>query len=534
MNHRFVTTALGKLLLVLAAVIVIPGSIALFETAGLPLAERIRDVRLFGFILVAASSLVVGSILVLLPRRPLRGNAVREGFAIVTFGWIVLTLFGCIPLFLYLLQQAPGIGPAIVLRSFSDAYFEIMSGFTTTGATILTDIEVLPKGILFWRSMTHWLGGMGIVTLVLSIFPAYGISAYQMFRGEVPGPMTERLRPSLAQTAKILWGVYALLTLAETALLIFGGMTTFEAFCHAFGTMATGGFSTRNASIAAYNSDYIDWVIVVFMFFAGMNFMLHYRVLFAGDLSCLRADREFRFYVSVLLCAIVVTTIVLQIRGIASPEQAAQSFRHTPLSPSAMAARTAQEGEKVSGLYSTIRYAAFQVVSMTTTTGYTTADFDLWPNAIRFILVLVMFFGGCAGSTGGGIKMIRIMVVLKSAWREVRTMVQPLLIAPVKIAGRALEEKQVANIVAFFVLFLVLFVLFSWLMSFYIADYTTAVSSVISTICNIGPGLSGIGATENYAWIPVPGKWILVACMLLGRLEVYTVLVALSPTSWKK
>ncbi|MBD3317713.1 MAG: TrkH family potassium uptake protein [Chitinivibrionales bacterium] len=375
---------------------------------------------------------------------------------------------------------------------------------------------------------------MGIVTLALAIFPAFGITAYQMFRGEVPGPTAERLKPGLTETAKILWGVYAVLTLAETLLLFLGGMSLFESFCQAFGTMATGGFSTRNASIAAFNSDYIDWVIIVFMFFAGMNFMIHYRVLFSGSFRVVRTNREFHFYALVIGAAIVATVALLMAEGLTDRELAAGSFRYTPLSEQALNEKLVEEGSKIAGVYGIVRHAAFQVISLTTTTGFATADFDVWPNALRIMLVVLMFFGGSAGSTGGGIKMVRIMVVLKTAWREVRTMIQPRLIAPVKIAGRALEEKQVANITGFFVLFIVLFVMFTLVMSLIIADFTTAVTSVVATICNIGPGLSGIGATENYSWIPLSGKWILTACMLLGRLEVYTVIIAFAPISWRR
>ncbi len=534
MNNRFVLYSIGKLLQVLAIVMLIPTGIAIWEIGEFS-PGIYRDPRLLGFIVAVIVSLSIGTVLILLPKREMEGNAVREGFAIVTFGWIILALVGCIPLWVFLAVNPDTGGLRNGLFAlFTDAYFEIMSGFTTTGATILTDIEILPKGILFWRSMTHWLGGMGIVTLGLAIFPAVGITAYQMFRGEVPGPSAERIRPRLAQTATILWGVYALLTLAETVLLWFSGMTFFDSLCHAFGTMATGGFSTKNASIAAYDSACIDWVIIVFMFLAGVNFMLHYRIIFHGDFRVLKTDREFRFYALVILGAIVFSTVVLQLRGPVTPEQVSQSFRSEPLTEQEVDEKIETEQSKIESLGASVRYATFQVISLTTTTGYGTADYDVWPTALRFGLVILMFFGGCAGSTGGGIKMIRIMVIIRSAWREVLTMIQPKLIAPVKIAGKALEEKQIANIIGFFSLFILLFAFFSIVMSLIIPDFITAVTSVVATMCNIGPGLSGIGATENYGWIPVIGKWVLVVCMLLGRLEIYTVLIAFSPSAWRK
>ena len=534
MNKKIIIFALGRLLEILSYFLMIPALIALFEVSSKDVAGLIFDPRISGFIIAMATSFICGNILKRLGARELTGTGIKEGFAIVTFGWFFLTLFGSIPLMFYFLSQAEIVTAGEVIRAFTDSYFEIMSGFTTTGATIMTNIEALPQGILFWRSLTHWLGGMGIITLALAILPAFGIAGYQMFRGEVPGPTAERLKPRLAQTAKILWGTYVLLTLIETVLLKIGGMTVFDALCHSFGTMATGGFSTKAASIGAYNSAYIEWVIIAFMFFAGMNFVIHYRVLFARKFDLLKKNSELHFYAAVILIAVVLSTVVLQTGGIASKEEAGRSFRSQSLTEEALTEKMAIEETKINSFSNTLRHAAFQVVSITTTTGYCTADFDVWPNFIRYMLVILMFFGGCAGSTGGGIKMIRIMVVIKSSLREIKTVIQPRLIAPVKIAKKTIEEKQVANIVGFIALFIGFFLVFSLIMSFLIGDFTTSFTTVAATMCNIGPGLSGIGAAENYAWIPIPGKWVLVFCMLLGRLEIYTVLIALSPVSWKK
>ena len=534
MNKRFITYSIGKLLEILGLVMLVPAGIAFFEISSKTFPAVLLDHRIIGFTVAIAGAFVAGELCKLIGTREIEGNGIRDGFAIVTFGWLVLTFFGAIPLMFHFITQAGAITFQTVTVAFTDSYFEIMSGFTTTGATILTDIEVLPRGLLFWRSLTHWLGGMGMVTLALAILPAFGIAGYQMFRGEVPGPTAERLRPRLAQTAKILWGAYALLTLAEAVLLKFGGMSVFDALCHSFGTMATGGFSTRNNSIAAYNSAYIDWVIIVFMFFAGMNFVIHYRVLFARKLDLIKNNREFHFYTGVLLVAIIIGVVVLQTSGIAPEDQIARSFREHPLTPRELTRTMAAESTKVGSLPDTLRQVSFQVVSITTTTGYVTADSDMWPNLIRFMLVVLMFFGGCAGSTGGGMKMIRMMTAIKTAWREVRTIIQPRIVLPLKIGGAAMEEKRVSNIVGFIVLFFTCFVIFSGIMSFFIGDFTTAVTSVVATMCNIGPGLSGVGATQNYAWIPLPGKWVLTLCMLLGRLEIYTVLIALSPVSWRK
>jgi len=534
MNKNFIIFSVGKLLEILAFILLIPAGIALLEIPAKAIPGIFIDHRIMGFIVAIVSAFICGTLLKLLGDKKLTGTGIREGFAIVTFGWVILTFFGAIPLFVYFLSRVDSLTASTVLRAFTDSYFEIMSGFTTTGATVISDVEILPRGILFWRSMTHWLGGMGIVTLALSIFPAFGVASYQMFRGEVPGPTSERLKPRLAQTAKILWGVYALLTLVEALLLKFGGMTVFDSLCHAFGTMATGGFSTKNTSIAYYNSAYIDWVVIIFMFFAGMNFIIHYQVLFARKWTLVKNNREFHFYTAVLVMAVLISAVVLQTRGIAPENQIAASFRSRALSQNDLAAKIHTEGSRIQNPLDTLRYAAFQIVSITTTTGYSTADSDMWPNFIRFLLVVLMFFGGCAGSTGGGIKMTRMMVGIKTAWREVKTLIQPRLILPIKIGGKELKEKQVSNIMGFIALFLGCFVVLSAVMSFFIEDFTTAITSVVATMCNIGPGLSGIGATENYAWIPLGGKWVLAVCMLLGRLEIYTVLIALAPISWKR
>jgi len=533
-NKKFIVFSVGTLLELLGFILIIPASIAFFEIPSRIFPEVFLDYRLLGFIIAIPASLLCGFFLKVIGEEKLSGTGIREGFAIVTFGWFLLTLFGAIPLFVYFLSQVQAITGSVVLRAFTDSYFEIMSGFTTTGATILTDIEIVPQGILFWRSLTHWLGGMGIITLALAILPAFGIASYQMFRGEVPGPTAEHLKPRLAQTAKILWGVYALLTLAETALLKFGGMTLFDALCHSFGTMATGGFSTKNGSIGSYDSAFIHWVITIFMFFAGMNFIIHYQVFIARKFNLVKKNREFHFYLMVVLIAVAISALTLNMRGIAPKEDIVRSFRSQPLSEEALVKKIAIEEAKISSPGSTLRHAVFQTVSIITTTGYCVADFDVWPNLIRFMLVVIMFFGGCAGSTGGGIKMIRIMVTIKAALREVKTTIQPRLILPVKIGGTAIGEKQISYIIGFVALFLGLFVIFSAVMSFLIADFTTAITTVAATMCNIGPGLSGIGATENYAWIPISGKWVLALCMLLGRLEIYTVFIAFSPLSWKK
>ncbi len=266
-----------------------------------------------------------------------------------------------------------------------------MSGFTTTGSTVLTDIEALPRGLLFWRALTHWLGGMGIITLALAIFPAMGVGGYQMFRGEVPGPSADRLRPRLRETAAILWGVYILLTGLMTLLLMLGGMNLFEGLCHAFATLATGGFSTRNASVGAFGSAYIDWVVTLFMFLAGTNFLIHYQVIFRRNWSALRRNREFHFYLGTVVLVTLVFTMILWLGGLPDASESATHFQVEAPGAGAHAAHVAAEAEKVVKLPDALRVAAFQVVAIVTTTGFGTADFDIWPRTLGLILVVLMF-----------------------------------------------------------------------------------------------------------------------------------------------
>ncbi len=415
----------------------------------------------------------------------------REGFAIVVFGWTALTFFGALP---FVVSGA--------IPSFTDAFFETMSGFSTTGATILRDIEAMPHGLLFWRSMTHWLGGMGIVVLSLAILPLLGVGGMQLYKAEVPGPTKDRLSPRIAETAKILWGVYLLLSAVETGLLMLGGMSLFDALCHTFGSMATGGFSTKNASIAHYNSLYIEWVLILFMFLAGTNFSLHYRFL-RGKRDAYHKDREFRFYfIFTLACILLVAFIVFFSRA--------------------------------TGVGTSLQSAAFQVVSMMTTTGFASDDFELWNPAGQLIMIFLMFIGGCAGSTGGSIKIIRIMLVLKHGITEVKKLLHPNAFIPVRLGGRVVPADVVTNILAFFIIYILIFVAGSVCMALLGLDTVSAFSSVAATLGNVGPGLGMVGPMDNYAQVPQLGKWLLSLLMLLGRLELYTVIVIFIPDFWKK
>ncbi|MEM7262124.1 MAG: TrkH family potassium uptake protein [Planctomycetota bacterium] len=444
----------------------------------------------------------------------------REGFAIVALGWTILSAFAALPFYL-----APNGIP-----SYLDAYFETMSGFSTTGASILTDIEALPKGLLFWRSMTHWLGGMGIVVLTVAILPFLGAGGYQIFRAEVPGPTADKLKPRIAQTAKILWSVYLALTLIEIGLLL-PVMSWYDATCHAFGTLATGGFSTLNGSVADYSSVYVDTVMTIFMILAGANFVLHFRFATGHGFSHL-INAEFRVYFGIIIVGALVITGFLYLSEF--PDKA-----------------VGVNEAKYESWGSCFRYAIFQVSAIVTTTGFVTADFDAWPNPCRAILALLMVFGGCAGSTGGGVKVIRILVLVKYGVREVHRLIRPHEVAPVKVGGENIEREVVARVMGFMSLYLVLFFLAVMTMSIILhfqpmlenantlrpdQDRTmiTSFGSVLATFGNVGPGFADVGPVENFAGVPSLGKALLILCMLMGRLEIYAVIVLFVPLMWRR
>ncbi|MBC8147341.1 MAG: TrkH family potassium uptake protein [Bacteroidetes bacterium] len=432
-----------------------------------------------------------GGILWFLTRKNKNKNlGKREGYVIVTSAWIIISLFGALP---FVINGA--------ITSYTNAFFETMSGFTTTGASILNNIESVPKGLLFWRSLTHWIGGMGIIVLSLAILPILGIGGMQLFVAEVPGPTPDKLHPRVTGTAKRLWGIYILLTFVETIFLIFGGMDLFESLCHSFGTMATGGFSTRNSSIMGF-SPYIQYVITIFMILAGTNFTLHYLALM-GKFEKLRKNEEFHFFLWLLFIATIIITVSMIV------------LRNTPIEQA-------------------FRDSLFQVVSIVTTTGFTTSNYLLWPNYTWLLIFLLMFTGGCAGSTGGGIKAMRQLLLFKSSAVQLKRLIHPRAFIAVKFNGKSVSQEIILNILAFFLFYMMIFAFGTFVMSFLGLDFKSAIGSVIASLGNIGPGIGSVGPTGNYANIPVFGKWFLSFLMLLGRLELFTVLVILTPAFWKK
>ncbi len=415
----------------------------------------------------------------------------REGMAIVFFGWTAMGLFGALPFYF--------IGEGV---SFTEAFFESVSGFTTTGASIFTNIERHAEGILFWRSFIQWLGGMGIIVLSLAVLPLLKVGGMQLYKAEVPTPVPDKLKPRIQETAVTLWKVYILFTLLQILLLMAGGMNLYEAVCHTFTTMPTGGFSTKNASIAHYNNAYFDTVFILFMLMAGINFSLHYQMLMGKPLAIWR-DAEARFFL--FLALLLVLLVSWNIYG---------EIYHT--------------------IGAAIRYGTFQVVSILTTTGFATADYETWPAMSQVILFLCMFIGASAGSTGGGIKCLRIMIMFKYCTRELFLLVHPRSITHIKISGKPVPEEIIRSVIGFLALYIGLFAVCTVILSGLGVDFMTSLTAVASCIGNIGPGFGMVGPAENYAAIPVLGKWLLIWCMLLGRLEIYTVIILLAPEFWRK
>ena len=477
-----------------ASVMHIQGMLLIFLSVAMllpiPFSLYYEDRSWVALLLSAGITFVVGGLLFLTTRygRDLR---TKEGFAVVSFGWIFLSLFGCLP---FLFSGA--------IPSVTDAFFETMSGFTTTGATILPDIESLPHGILFWRSLTHWIGGMGIIVLSLAILPFLGVGGMQLFKAEVPGPTADRLTPRIAETAKILWGVYVVLSGVEVILLLIGGMSFFDALCHTFGTIGTAGYSTRNASIGSFDSAYIDYVIIFFMIVAATNFSLHYRFI-KGDRRAYIRNKEFLFFLSVIGLA----TLIIGV------DTYFNQYGNVP---------------------ETVRFTLFQVVAIGTTTGFSTADYEQWSVTSQFVLFILMLFGGCAGSTVGGIKLIRVMVLVKFVYSEIARLLHPHAVVPVRIGNNVIPREVVTNVLGFLGLFVVVFALGLIVMSSMGLDIPTSLGVVVATLCNIGPGLGDVGPTDNYSAIPAVGKWILASFMLMGRLELFTVIILLSPFYWQK
>jgi len=419
------------------------------------------------------------------------GLYVRDGFAIVAIGWILVSFFGSLPFYF-----------SGVIPSFVDCFFEASSGFSTTGASILKQIEGLPQAILFWRSFTHWVGGMGVLVLTMAILPSAGTGALQIMKAESPGPSPGKLVPKVKETAKILYGIYLLITIIEIILLKVAGMSLFDAFVHTFGTVGTGGFSNMNLSVGAYNNVYIEMIITFFMFLCGANFALYYGML-KGNFKGFFKNGEFKIYSLIVITSIVLITFNIY-------------------------------GTMYKGAGQAIRYSAFQVVSVITTTGYATADFNIWPSFSKIILFFLMFIGGCAGSTAGGIKTIRFMILFKAAKRDLLKIIHPRAIYHVRVGGKAISEKTLSEVLGFFFMYMMIFCAAILIVSIEGKDIVTTITSVATTLGNVGPGLGMIGPRGNFSGFTDLSKMVFSFCMIVGRLEIYPILLLVFPAFWKK
>lgn len=479
MNYKVITYILGWVLKIEAACMLLPliFSAVYYETSSV-----------YAFVICASVCMAVGTLLTL--KQPENKSMYsREGYVTVALSWITISIFGAFP---FVLSGS--------IPNYIDALFETASGFTTTGASILTDVEVLPKGILLWRSLTHWLGGMGVLVFLVAILPLSGSNNFHLVKAESPGPSVSKLVPKIKSTAKLLYVIYIVFTVCEAVLLLFGGLSLFESLALTFGTVGTGGFAILNSGLAEY-SPYVQIVITVFMFMCGIDFSLYHLIYLKKAKSLLNSD-ELKAYVSIIF--ISVALIFINCRTL------------------------------FTGIGEGLRHVFFQVVSLMTSTGYSTTDFDLWPQFSKTILIILMFIGACAGSTGGGIKMSRILILLKSIVKEVKIGAHPKSTMKIKMNGRVVEHETVRAVNVFIAAYFSIFAASLLIISIDNFDFTTCFSSVVTTLGNMGPGFSLVGPTRNFSIYSPISKIVLTLNMMIGRLEIFPILILFSPYTWKK
>ena len=486
LNLKIIFHLLGLLLVVNAGFMFLSALVSYFYKDGV-----VIDMFYAGFI-----TLVIGGTAFLVTRNHRKEIQKREGYLIVTLGWISMSLIGTLP---YLITGA--------IPGFTNAFFETMSGYTTTGASILSDIESLPEGVLFWRSITHWIGGMGIIVLAIAILPLLGIGGMQLFSAEAPGPGGDKLHPRIADTAKRLWVIYVAYTLVETLLLKLAGMSFFDAINHSLSTLSTGGFSTKNASIAYWNDQpIIQYIIAFFMFLAGTNFVLSY-FAFKTNFSKVLQDDEFKWYCYCIISFSVIAALLVYFKA---------DFSLSTVDHPMVWGR----------LESAFRHGVFQVLAIVTTTGFVTADYTAWTTFLTVFFFGLMFLGGSAGSTAGGIKIVRHLIMIKNGILEFKRTLHPNAILPVRYKNKAVSQPIVYNILGFFILYMLSFIMgvlvFSWLG----LDFKTALGGAASTLGDLGP-------VNNYGALPAAAKWWASFLMLIGRLELFTVLILLTPFFWR-
>ena len=456
---------------------------------------------------ISASAMLVifcGLLMMFFTRNHKKEIRARESYLIVSLGWLLLSLSGSLP---YILSEA--------IPSFTNAFFETVSGYTTTGATILTDIEVIPRGILLWRSLTHWIGGMGIIVLAVAVLPMLGIGGMQLFSAESPGPSADKLKPRVADTAKRLWLIYFGYTVLQAVLLKWAGMNLFDAVNHSLSTMATGGFSTRNVSAAFWNDQpLIQYILIVFMFLAGMNFVLSYYG-FKGRFGKILRDDEFRWYTGFILLFSVVTALSIYFTA----DLELSSIDHPQVWGRAEAS---------------IRHALFMVLSIITTTGYVSADYTLWAPLASALFFGLLFLGGSAGSTSGGVKVMRHLVMIRNGIMQFKRALHPSAVLPVRLNGRAIPKEIVFNVLGFFILYLLSFILGGLVLAALGLDLITALSGAATSLGNVGPAFGSMGPVNNFYGLPAAGKWWCSFLMIIGRLELFTFLILFTPYFWRK
>ncbi|MCH5210126.1 MAG: TrkH family potassium uptake protein [Oscillospiraceae bacterium] len=479
MNFRMIAYSIGRILTVIAATMLFPLFISLYYKEGIAVSYLIP--------IIISIALGAG---VSLKSPKHKELFIREGMVIVALSWIAISLVGALPF--YISKAIP---------SFIDCFFETVSGFTTTGSTILTDVESMSRSLLFWRSFTHWLGGMGVLVFTMAIFSAKDTRTTYMMRAEMPGPVVGKIASKWQFSLRILYMIYIALTVIEIIFLSFGGMPLFDSVVHAFGTAGTGGFGIKNDSIGFYNSAYIDYVIAIFMMLFGLNFNVYY-LLLIRKFAQIKGNDEAKWYLGIMVGASLI--IALNIMPV----------YHT--------------------FANSFRYSFFQVSSIMTTTGYSTADFITWPMLSQIILVLLMIVGACAGSTGGGIKVIRIIILLKAALHSIKKAASPRRVFSVKADGKSVENTVVHGVLAYFVIYMIFMGLSILIISLDNKDFATTVTSVIATMNNIGPGLASVGPAGNFSEFSVLSKLVMSVGMLAGRLEFYPILVLFFPSLWKR
>lgn len=481
MNLRVVSRYLSSLL----------GLLALFLGAPLVLAivdNNPNGIVAYGF--TAAIVLLVAGVLRKIGLKSSEEIHRKDAFGVVGFIWLALGLFGGLPFYL---EGA--------IPSFTSSVFEAVSGFTTTGATVVADVDGLSRSTNLWRCLSHWIGGMGIVVLFVAVFPQMGVGAKQLFRTEAPGPVSEGLKPRIRQTAMRLWWIYATLTVLCLILLNMAGMNLYESFCHAFSILSTGGFSTRGASIGGFNNPVIDWITIIFMGLGGLNFGLYYSLI-KGQVRPFWKNYEMRFFVTInILVAGVITVLMLDKHG---------------------------------SLLESLRHSLFQTLAVTTTTGLMTEDFDTYPNLARFLLFVCMFIGGSAGSTAGGLKASRVFVMYRAVLQDLKSVLHPQAVYSFRIGGGVIPSHVVSSILLFFSAYFLLFAFGSIIMVMLGLDLMTAMSSVVACLSSVGPGLAGVGPSQNYEFIPAIGKMVLSFCMIAGRLEIFVLFAVFNPECWRR